>query len=68
MDIVPEKIPFDFDLHIEGLTREQAERLLDIITNAVELAGGHLGGGLVEAPETSLDPLPEGNAFLRKGE
>lgn len=36
---------FQFDLVVSGITREQAERLLDVIVATVEIGGGTVGGG-----------------------
>lgn len=40
-----------FEFHIEGLSRENADRLLNIIIAFVEALGLEVGGGFVEDTE-----------------
>jgi hypothetical protein len=47
--------PIDFEFTVEGLTREQADGLLAVITNIVEAMGGTIGGGLVDKTGGSDD-------------
>jgi hypothetical protein len=56
MDIVPEKAQhktseFAFDLLVTGITRAQAEEILDLITAKAEEFGGQAGGSFVEAQD-----------------
>ena len=41
----PKKVAV-FEFSVEGLTDEQAGKLLDIIVSFVEAVGGELGGGM----------------------
>lgn len=44
-------MPFHFDFTVTGLTREQADALLDFINQEVTYYGAELGGGLAEVSE-----------------
>jgi hypothetical protein len=45
----------EFDFYVEGMTREQAESLLETIKVIVEAYGLEMAGGLVEIREVGGD-------------
>jgi hypothetical protein len=64
MDIVPETSQqntsenapeFTFDLLIIGITRQQAETILDLILAKADEFGGEVGGGFVETKLEAQD-------------
>lgn len=50
---------YRFDFVVTGLTREQAECLMDVVLAAVELGGGQVGGGFSIPVRADVDQESE---------
>lgn len=46
-----ERTDYQFEFVVEDLTQEQADRLMDVIIAAVEMAGAQVGGGFWKVDE-----------------